>query len=76
MVKSIDAVRDEIVEICNKEYESSKDNESYFIAKGQTSYYVKQNILSKLKPEHAKLFYIDSLLYVLDVNGDTFINIT
>lgn len=76
MVNDLDAIREEIVRVCTEEYEYCKDSDSYFIAKNQQAYHVRQNILSKINAEYLSERYIDSLVYILDVNGDTFINIT
>lgn len=76
MVNKLDAIREEIIRVCTEEYESCKDNDSYFIAKGQQAYYVRQHILDRINPEYLNMRYVDTLVYILDVNGDTFINIT
>lgn len=75
MVNSLESIQKEVETICKECYESCKDNNSYFIAKGQSSYNVRQNILSKLSPENAFMGLLDTAAYILDINGDTFINI-
>lgn len=72
----LDQVRDDVIRICTEEYESCKDNQTYFMSKNDTSYNVKQNIMSKMNPEYLKMKYLDSVAYILDVNGNVFINVT
>ena len=76
MVNSLDAIQKEVESICKECYESCEDNNSYFIAKGDSSYNVRQYILSRLSPELAHMSLLDTAAYILDINGDTFINIT
>lgn len=75
MNNPIDSIRDDIIAICNDEYKSCSRNNSYFIAENQEASRVKQNILSKLRPDYAKHIYVDSVSYILDLNGNTFITI-
>ena len=75
MVNSLETIQKEVERICKECYESCEDNNSYFIAKGESSYNVRHHILSQLSPEFAHLSLLDTAAYVLDINGDTFINI-
>ena len=72
----LDQVRDEVIRVCSEEYETCQDNQTYFMAKNDTSYNVRQNIMSKMKPEFLKMKYLDSVAYILDVDGNVFINVT
>lgn len=76
MVMQLDQVRDEVIRVCSEEYETCQDNQTYFMAKNDTSYNVRQNIMSKMKPEFLKMKYLDSVAYILDVDGNVFINVT
>lgn len=73
---NLEKVREEAQRICEECYESCEENESYFIARGQTSYDVRKNILERLSPELQHLTMLDTALYITDVHGDTYINIT
>lgn len=76
MVNSLESIQRKVEAICKECYESCEDNNSYFIAKGESAYDVKQNILSRLSPDIASTRLLDTAAYILDINGDTFINIT
>lgn len=75
MVTQLDEIREEIIEFCNDSYESCKDNNTYFIAENSDAYHVKEEIIHHLPPEHAKYKFVDSLAYILDIDGKVFINI-
>lgn len=72
---TIQHVRENIIHICKDLYDSCDDDDSYFIANGKNSYDVKQDILSRILPEYAKDHLLNMVAYILDINGDTFINI-
>lgn len=73
---NLEKVREEAHKICVECYELCEENESYFIARGETSYEVRKNILERLSPELQHLSMLDTALYIIDVNGDVYINIT
>lgn len=73
---SLEEIQTEVYKICKECYESCEDNNSYFIVKGESSYNVRDHILAQLPQDMAHLSLLDTAAYILDINGDTFINIT
>lgn len=71
----MDQLQDEIIAICDNDYEKSKD-ENQYIAKDDSAYNVKCNILSKLSNEEMKKTkYLDVVAYVLQFGKDVYITI-
>lgn len=63
----------EIENICKEDYQTCKEGH-YYYAEGITSEEVKENILSKMKPENAKKKILNMLVSIMDINGKVFIN--
>lgn len=72
-MKNIQKVYDEVENICKEEYQSCTEG-NYFYAENTTADEVKQNILSKMEPEHAKMKLLDIVACIMDINGKVFIN--
>ena len=71
----MDQLQDEIIAICDSEYEKSND-ENQYIATNDSVYNVKCNILSKLTNEEMrKTKYLDVVAYVLQFGKDVYITI-
>ena len=72
-MENIQDVYDEVESICKEEYQTCTEGQ-YFYAEETTSEEVKKNILSKMKPEHAKMKFLNIVACIMDINGKVFIN--
>lgn len=73
-MKNIQEIYNEVESICKEEYQTCT-NEHYFYAENTTANEVKEKILSKMKPEHAKMKMLVLVASIMDINGKVFINL-